>query len=339
MKVRGIYGCKARMYTWECVSPFEGELPPEKREALFRAEFPDAEGKVYFQEMVAFNDAEGRRHRYLIIFPEEFPPEGCSRMLPVAASLYGWADKFMREREDYGNFRAAFWCGSTLYILVFWEGRLCHWAEEVLDADVLCRLDLFDEFLKQDGLFSRTKEFKKELVRINSFDGVKEWETYFWRAAKDPFWKNLRLSGEGILSDYRKSLFYGALITVLGLAALLNFVVWRENELKMEDVVPPELSPVPAAMANVGALGAPEIEPFIPTHFNKQVSQSDCDGFHFKVRGIVAGKIFQACGEGGENRWFRLGDSLENYRVVEIGRDRVILGCGGDRYEIRAERI
>ena len=86
-------------------------------------------------------------------------------------------------------------------------------------------------------------------------------------------------------------------------------------------------------------LGVSEIEPIIPTHSNKQVEQPDCSGFHFKVRGIVAGKIFQADGEGGKSRWFRLGDSLENYRVVEIGRDRVFLGCGGERYEIRAERI
>ena len=154
-----------RLWTWEVVTGFDGVLDAKTLHARFAEEFPKvaeacrngecAAGPV-FREMVSFNSADGRRHRYLVMRAETDVAEfrrRCDRVLPRMAMLYGCADKLICEEEctadgtgikcvadtagfkcacenEAGNCRFAFLAGGALYILVFFEGRLCHWTCE-----------------------------------------------------------------------------------------------------------------------------------------------------------------------------------------------------------------
>ena len=95
----------ARLWTWEVVTGFDGVLDAKTLHARFAEEFPKvaeacrngecAAGPV-FREMVSFNSADGRRHRYLVMRPEADVAEfrrRYDRVLPRMAMLYGCADK------------------------------------------------------------------------------------------------------------------------------------------------------------------------------------------------------------------------------------------------------
>ena len=150
---------EARLWTWEVVTGFDGVLDPVTLRRRFAEDFPlvaqscstgeCAVGPV-FREMVSFNSTDGRKHRYLVMRTETDVVElrrRYERVLRRVAVFYGCADKLMREEEcadesdgagaecaseneSAGNCRFAFLAGRTLYILVFFEGRLCHWTCE-----------------------------------------------------------------------------------------------------------------------------------------------------------------------------------------------------------------
>jgi hypothetical protein len=49
-----------------------------------------------------------------------------------------------------------------------------------------------------------------------------------------------------------------------------------------------------------------------------------------KLRSVVQGVLFQG-DVGGALGWFRPGDSVGTYVVDSVGRDRVVLACGGEK--------
>ena len=67
MKNRAL-ACKARMFTWEVVTGFDQEISGADLLAVFAKDFPNMRqgGTPVFWEMIAFNAAEGRRHRFLV---------------------------------------------------------------------------------------------------------------------------------------------------------------------------------------------------------------------------------------------------------------------------------
>lgn len=160
----------ARMMTWEVTTAFDGTLTETELHKRFDEEFQDVLGeecRVFFWPLVSFNASDGRKHRYLVAMADE-PLEtyrkkfDCS--LPRQIALYAIADKVLRGKlegnAENGNLLLVALWKHRLYILVFMEGRLCHWSEEYgygesLDGACRERIARFKEFLKVDELFAK----------------------------------------------------------------------------------------------------------------------------------------------------------------------------------------
>ena len=146
----------ARMMTWEVTTAFDGMLTETELQKRFDEEFQGvqsacdvnmgcSENRVLFWPLVSFNASDGRRHRYLVaIANEPLLPyrKKFDRCLPIQVTLYGIADKILREEQvDFvgvgymenraeivsrndGNLLLVTLWNKTLYILVFMKGRL-----------------------------------------------------------------------------------------------------------------------------------------------------------------------------------------------------------------------
>ena len=373
----------ARLWTWEVVTGFDGVLDAKTLHARFADEFPKvaeacwngecAAGPV-FREMVSFNSADGRRHRYLVMRAETDVAEfrrRCDRVLPRMAMLYGCADKLMCEEEctadgtgikcvadtagfkcagenETGNCRFAFLAGGALYILVFFEGRLCHWTCEP-DCDATAageRLERFDEFLRRDDLFSRAETWSKWLVCV---DGAGERERREWcrRAARDPFWKAVDLDECAGLKPRAKRKI--ALLALAGMALFFAGVATFFDKGIAYTRPAPDLSPVPESV-----FGTPyETEPVEKFYEEKPHERSvrtsersarqeeaandaavQCTALGMKLYGVVEGRLVQASVDGGERVWLRVGDSVGAYVLAAIGKDKISLVCGDTRMEV-----
>jgi len=281
--------------------------------------------------------------------------------------LYGCADKLMREedscesaycgcslRESCGNCRFAFLDNGWLYILVFFEGRLCHWSEEPQynnKESVQERLGRFDVFLRNDDLFSRAEKWYCAFMDVGD---VQEPERLRWlrRAGSDPFWR-VRTRGKLVLPAF-----------AAGVALLLAGSTWW-NVLSGDlpgaapEVISPAGSELPALTP------PPEMRPSeeAVAQFNEGYAQFNEERAPFKsdvrgvseigdargtlkpapgcelppvrLHGVVAGRIFSASIAGASPSWYSLGDTLGPFEVVSIGKDRVQLACGGETREVR----
>jgi hypothetical protein len=244
-------------------------------------------------------------------------------------------------RESCGNCRFAFLDNGSLYILVFFEGRLCHWTCEP-DCDAAAageRLDRFDEFLRRDDLFSRADAWCKRLVCV---DGAGERERREWwrRARKDPFWKAVDLDECAGLKPRAKRKI--ALAALAGMAfAFAGGVTFFDNGIAYTRPVP-DLSPVPEYV--LGAGGEDPYETEVVEKFDGEKlrakkarandSVSQCSMPVIKLFGVVEGRLLQASIDGGERAWLRMGDSAGNYKVADIGKDNAVLVCGDNRVEV-----
>ena len=178
-----------RMMTWEVTTAFDGTLTETELHKRFDEEFQDVLGeecRVFFWPLVSFNASDGRKHRYLVAVADE-PLEtyrkkfDCS--LPRQIALYAIADKVLRgkleENAENGNLLLVALWKHRLYILVFMEGRLCHWSEEYgygesLDGACRERVARFKEFLKADELLeticeagdSKAEYYRNSLLNI-----------------------------------------------------------------------------------------------------------------------------------------------------------------------------
>ena len=371
---------EARLWTWEVVTGFDGVLDSKTLRARFAEDFPavaeacrngECAAWPIFREMVSFNSTDGRKHRYLVMLaneresekePAKYRGRG-ERILPRTAMLYGCADKLMREedscesaycgcslRESSGNSRFAFLDNGWLYILVFFEGRLCHWSEEPQynnKESVQERLGRFDVFLRNDDLFSRAEKWYCAFMDVGD---VQEPERLRWlrRAGRDPFWR-VRTSGKLVLPA-----FAAGVALLLAVSACWNVLSGDLPGAPPEVILPagtelPALTPAPemrpseeaVAQFNKSEMRAP---------FNKSdvrgVSEigdargtlkpaPGCDLPPVRLHGVVAGRIFSASIAGASPSWYSLGDTLGPFEVVSIGKDRVQLACGGETREVR----
>ena len=340
---------EARLWTWEVVTGFDGVLDPVTLRRRFAEEFPSVAetwrsggcaAEPVFREMVSFNSTDGRKHRYLVMRP--YVPlvayrKNFDRVLPRVAEFYGCADKLMREGECAGgNCRFAFLNNGALYILVFIEGRLCHWTcEPGCDAAAAGeRLERFDEFLRRDDLFSRAETWCKRLVCIDGA-GEREHREWWRRARKDPFWKAVDLDECAGLKPRAKRKI--ALAALAGMAfAFAGSAKFLDNGIAYTRPAP-DLSPVPGYVLddeeprakNVRANAEPAEQGTAATDAVLQ-----CAAPVIRLYGVVEGRLVQASVDGGERAWLRMGDSTGNFKVAGIGKDNAVFVCGETRVEV-----
>lgn len=328
---------RAKMFTWEVVTDFDCDAPQESLEEAFAKEFPEVQGScVAFWKMVSFNAADGRKHRYLVAVTDVVQGGRENRALPESIGLYALADREMRSCDCGGNMRFAAVVDGVLYILVFMEGRLCHWSEENgyggnSAALVAERLERFDAFLAKDPLFSRTSAFDSRFYPEATFG-------MFAEAARDPFWKRLDLYG-----SRTAGLHVGAPVMLFALAAVasLGFVtVYPAQGEACEDctlAAAPELSAVPDEILGDGLWTMGPAEPKLSqvraVSGRGNTPPSACGMPALTIQGTVDGKLAQAK-IAGEVRWLAVGDSVGTFAVVSIGSDRVQFICNGNAVEV-----
>lgn len=337
---------RARMFTWEVVTDFDCDAPQESLEEAFAKEFPEVQGAcVAFWKMVSFNAADGRKHRYLVAVTDVVQGGRESRgqerrALPESIGLYALADREMRSCDCGGNMRFAAVVDGVLYILVFLEGRLCHWSEENgyggdSAALVAERLERFDAFLAKDPLFSRADN--REDARAFDLRFYPE-ATFgmFAEAARDPFWKRLDLYGSrtaGLHVGTPVMLFALAAVATVGLVT-----VYPAQGEACEDctlAAAPELSAVPDEIPGDGlwTMGPAEPKRMHSAPGSGGTQPSACGMPALTIQGTVDGKLAQAKIDG-EVRWLGVGDSVGAFAVVSIGSDRVQFICNGNAVEV-----
>lgn len=358
----------ARMCTWEMVTTFDGHPSEEQLLKQFHLDFPQIDvSKILVTLMTSQNSPEGRKLRYLVMMPEcevgekyrgftrIFSSCFSKRLVPRQAWLFGWADQHFPDVN--GN--CLFWkiVDGVLYILVFFEGRLCHWSEEVgygleegVAQKVLVenRLERFRKFLNTDALFSRVEKFAEvgmDEDRLDVRGGVCE-RRLFKKAVKDSFWKNIDLRKVGkefVLAEglpHKMGLYGGLLLAVVSLVLvgfgmdvvlkiMMNFGTDYVNE-KMVDAIPVELDvPELVEILEERNVSFREEVPKPRKEISYEESRPTCILPEVHLKGIVGEKLFVAIVDIAEPaKTFFVGDSLGNFMVQEIERTQVQLVCG-----------
>jgi len=329
----------AKICTWEVVTGFgAGDLSHETLEDYFRRDFPDFEGLPRFWKMVSFNSTEGRRHRYLVISPVDELDAVHARVLPRNLALYALADENMRSSGAFGNYRFGVLVEDSLYVLVFYEGRLCHWSEECGYCGNegiklgLERLNRFDEFLKEDPLFSQGNAFVKNTLKVLNMDYDNRkglWWYNFKCAVRDPFWKGLHL-------ETRRN-HKGMVLSIILLLTMMvtEFFVWKRNGDGWDSLVgpsAPELS-LPSANPLPSESGIRVFAKTLPPRKTDAFFATGCFRPSLEIRGIVGNRLFSGVADGKKVEK-RPGDTLGKFIVKSVLRDRVVLECGGREWEV-----
>lgn len=394
----------ARMMTWEVTTAFDGTLTEtelrkrfdEDFRDVFNAGFADGECAVFFWPLVSFNASDGRKHRYLVAVADE-PLENYrktfDRCLPKQIALYAIADKILRGEWDGGNclkcdetcegrggecvefdkncaengnlLFVALW-KNCVYILVFMEGRLCHWSEEYgygESFDDACRerIERFKEFLKADELFAKMNDVGEFVVCCENVGTVEESlhvKDLFQVAARDPFWRGRDLDKCDSMKPCEQRRWIMSAVALLAFCAcvfamcggslnLLYAKFFDGGQLDLfVDAAPVELSQ-PAARDLEMLAWAEGHRDLLPAKWtlgradfadgvasgNRRISRSDCDSSEFSLLGIVGGRVALVKTLAGETKTLSVGDSLSRYRVKQIGMSDVVMRCG--RKEVR----
>ncbi len=207
-----------RLMTWEYCTTFDGDPSASKvleeflREMPRRVELAGGSLLVKMWPMVSFNATEGRLWRYLVALPSSMNggllldsgARKSERLLPEQISLAALANKFLMEQQNGNSGNCVFWAlhSDVLYLLVYFEGRLCHWSEEpgyvatssgagdCVRSLVDDRLARFRKFLEQDSLFSRAEHFDVVELQVDSSGFSLE---QFRDASRDPFFRGMDL--------------------------------------------------------------------------------------------------------------------------------------------------
>jgi hypothetical protein len=264
--------------------------------------------------------------------------------LPEQIWLSAAADQAIRtlpESDNAGNYLCYGYAGNTLCVLVFFEGRLCHWSEEsfaencsrmTIDARINQAISRFRRFLENDALFSRTKHFEE--ISLQEFIS----QALFKQASRDSFWRgcDLRKPEGNATKDF--AVFAGAMLgrrtfwlVILALVLLLG-KFWtlgeklnRDSLLNLNDVVPPELSMPEISLQEVAAEETSAEKPreiSVPRECKQQ-----CVLPELFLKGVV-GETFAVVAVAGKSREVSTGDSLGPFEVRAVGRDQIVLACG-----------
>lgn len=336
-RIGGAVPVSVRMCTWEFVTTFDGHPTETQLQKQFQQDFPQEDvGKIQLNLMTSLNSAEGRRLRYLVIKPEDEPLQKrlMRRRIPWQSWLFGWADKNFPDAD--GN--CLFWkvIEGTLFILVFFEGRLCHWSEEpgygspMINesmALVESRLERFRKFLENDVLFSRGEHFPEIMI-----DDSCE-KSLFKRAAKDSFWKDVNLGNDGasfVLNDrtFQRNWLGNVLMVAVLLLVMLGChkVVDYVGTYGSEKIQSQWMNVLPVELTMPALIESTELK-VVEKHVAKR--KPACDLPNVSLKGIVAPKLFLASvSESGGIDSFGVGDSLGTFVVREINRSQVLLACG-----------
>lgn len=347
---------KCGLMTWECSSSFDAVLSEEKIQEKFTADmpFPCEKTSPILWPMISFNSQEGRLYRYLVALPnfESEQKKTGGRLLPEQIALFHEADKIMKVSvsgeplNNSGNF--LFWncCNQTLRILVFFEGRLCHWSEESgyendsdLPEKIRCRLNLFRQFLKQDVLFSRGKSFEEREL-------LAPWnEKSFLLAAKDPCFRKQNLLGTKSKRSsnlkWRRIVFVLLVSMGVSLKALM-YDADSDAPFEMPDVSPVELLDPPMEEKALEPVELLAVEPAVelsretalPENVEPLKFEDSCDFPTFRLKGIVGGKIAVVEEANSRIAFLNIGDSLNDFVVQNVGRERITLACGSEIREV-----
>lgn len=342
-RVRGV---DAMMWTWEMSVPFDDDPLPGNVWNVFSRDFPETskKGEILFWKMVAFNGGEGRKIRYLVVKPccdVVLFRRKYDRVLPRAAALYGVADDIIRNCADVdgvlqkssGNVVFYFVLNGKLYVLVFCEGRLCHWSEEIgyegsFDDDVFAdRRDRFRRYLTLDDYFAGKENF----VEICRNVDAATLDERLVSVARDPFWKKIDLDKTRRIKPAKKRLFAGALGLVCCIVfCLVNFPGCEENvvaeRLDVELEAPPRfLSGEPRREGRPLAKKTGRHR-LASRNYANDLKSGFCALPPLRLQGVVEGVLFQGTLDG-ESRWFHVGDSLGRFVVSSVAKDRVYLVC------------
>lgn len=368
-------GVGAPLFTWEVSVPFDDEPGEARLREEFAREFPElsGRGRPCFWKMVAFNGDSGRKVRYLVALAAGVDEmrRKFDRVLPEGVALYGKADDVIRtggvhgcvrggahgdalgNRVDCagsgGNALFSFLCGSRLVILVFCEGRLCHWSEEVgyeegfAGAAYAERMERFRQFLARDEYLSRGCPYAEFRERVDPAEMRGE----FRRAARDPFWRCLDLDCAPRVRPLHRKIAVGCFLAV---AALAGAGVLRSGAVELWPESAAGFAVGNAAVANVSfvegagfgediTLSAPPPMPAVSEIREtpppmRPLPAARCSAPPLKLRSVVQGVLFQG-DVGGALGWFRPGDSVGTFVVDSVGRDRVALVCGGERMVVK----
>ncbi|MCF0216672.1 MAG: hypothetical protein HUK21_09390 [Fibrobacteraceae bacterium] len=335
-----VYNCEARLFTWEVVTPFEEAPSQVMLESQFQEEFPESCKKIedlhlpkpQFWRLVSFNSVIGRKHRYLVALCEKnihFLEELRKRyrkVLPDSRGFYYDAIQMLEKGENKGNSGNGAFYGffrDRLYVLIFMEGRLCHWSEEEgyekkngdkLKELVEQRMNLVREFLKRDDLFT-TGSFG-DFIQINN--AVETHVDFFWKK------KDLDCCSGLKPCQKRKWATLGCFMVVVALLWLcVNYSTQHFGILPSPMAI--ELSP-PIFEENHEVREPFEVQKTVPP--KGTLKKNSCPKPNVHLQGIVNGRFFKIRER--ENI-FSFGDSLfdgtHTYFVKNIGRDRVALEC------------
>lgn len=324
----------ARMFTWDYATHFDVVPTRREVECAFNKEFAEsckvlqAKGACFvIWPLCSFHESDETVSRYLVAVTENTRNAKRNRRLyPRQIAMFSAADAAIRKSTSEDN-SGNYWCyavvENVLYMLVFYEGRLCHWSEECLieGVSVESLLVRFRCFLKTDVLFSRAERFA-EIKLEGPFN-----KSLFRKASRDSFWRNFDLK-----RNRKKDFFVGntlgktVALLILLLVILLIGVNWgKENEIVCRDCVealPVELLPIPEFVETEELV---EKEPNLLNHVEVPLRKCDCRPF--RLKGVVAQKIAIVSVEG-KTHSVSLGDSLGNFIVNTIGRDYLELTCG-----------
>ncbi|WP_405329416.1 hypothetical protein [Fibrobacter sp.] len=371
------------MMTWEVTTAFDGTLTETELRKRFDEEFRDVlgeESRVFFWPLVSFNASDGRKHRYLVAMADE-PLENYRKKfdccLPRQIALYAIADKILRGEwegiaENGNMLLVALWI-HRLYILVFMEGRLCHWSEELgygESFDEACRerVAYFKDFLKVDELFANVNSagaFGEFFVCCENFcagENLLNMDEFFLFAAHDPYWRGKDLDKCDSMKpcERRRWMMCAVALLVLcvgifamcgGSLDLYAYFFDDERRNSFENVVPVELS-LPATRDLEMLAWADGHRDLFPAKWNlgregfvadvafenRWMLRGTCDSSEFSLLGIVGGRVALVKTSAGETKTLSVGDSLSRYRVTQIGKNDVVMKCGRkeERYAVKA---
>lgn len=345
----GAQPCRVRLFTWEYAATFDEKIPQDELERAFEREFPKVSSSVRTGKcicriwpLVTFNAPEGRLSRYLVALSsdiENLKAKHRGRCLPWQIWIYAAADRAMRgAAEEHGG---NFWCHivveGTLFILVFYEGRLCHWSEEsgypegFSESDKLeLRLRRFRQFLKKDPLFSRVDSFMESRLEA-AFD-----RRLFLSASRDPFWRRLDFmrstKRQNGFSFRPKGKFIVGLMLLL--ASVLG-IQWQDDELVCKDCresLPVELSPYPEFQ--MAEYMEESLIPSADDFGAHRHGRLPCVLPDFRLNGLVEYRIaIVSLGSAETTLPLREGDSIGSFALTRVGRDRIVLVCGDSTVE------
>ena len=326
----GISPIEASLFTWEHVSPFDEISDMRTVYRTFEREFLGANKTIknnrnHFRllHLVSFNSGEHCCSRYLVVMPEKQLRCPKKRLLPRQIAFMAAADRAVRTQkialDNSGNFLCYAIEKNKFRVIVFFEGRLCHWSESELQdssaESIESELERFRRFLKTDSLFSRAEVFAEIHVAFLKRGDLK-------KAARDPLWKNvdLRMGPTGKINMAKR--WYALVPLVMLVSWKVMNLEWLKSGAEIPDVAPVALEEPPAWSETTEPVEKVEW-PLLKNDANR----FRCVLPDFKIKGVIAAKLMMV-EMSGISLTVLLDDSLGNFKVTSIGRDGVDLACG-----------